>query len=136
MHSLRWSEVQTDHMNLVTIGTAARLAGQTLSGGHNLLLTFECLRKLFLPVVSNGVGQLCAQSAGVFRALSYVYVYNVPKANFLVKILVFSGLDTSKHIANFTDPVAVAVSEVVRFVNPNEPLQGHLSLTTDPTEMM
>ena len=30
----------------------------------------------------------------------------------------------------------LAVSEVVRFKNPNEPLQGHLALTEDPTEMM
>ncbi len=46
-----------------------------------------------------------------------------------------AGLNASEKVATFTDPVAVAVSEVVQFEKVNEPLQGHLSLTTDPTEM-
>ena len=33
-------------------------------------------------------------------------------------------------------PVLAAVSGIVQFTNPNEPLQGHLALTGDPTEMM
>ena len=35
----------------------------------------------------------------------------------------------------FKNPTLVAVSEVVSFMNPNEPLQGHLSYTGDPTKM-
>eukprot|EP00731_Ephydatia_muelleri_P012121 Em0006g1015a len=34
-----------------------------------------------------------------------------------------------------SSPALQAVSEVVQFSNPNEPLQGHLALTTDPTQM-
>ena len=35
----------------------------------------------------------------------------------------------------FDNPTLVAVSDVVSFMNPNEPLQGHLSYTGDPTKM-
>ena len=35
----------------------------------------------------------------------------------------------------FDSPTLVAVSDVVSFMNPNEPLQGHLSYTGDPTKM-
>ena len=35
----------------------------------------------------------------------------------------------------FDEPTLVAVSDVVSFANPNEPLQGHLSYTGDPTKM-
>lgn len=34
------------------------------------------------------------------------------------------------------DPVLVAVTEILHFKYPNEPLQGHLALTEDPTTMM
>ena len=34
------------------------------------------------------------------------------------------------------DPVLLAVSDVITFQNYNEPLQGHLVLTNDPTEVM
>ena len=46
------------------------------------------------------------------------------------------GLNTSKETAKFQDPVPVAVTDKVQFRNWNEPLQGHLALTRDPTEMM
>ena len=53
-------------------------------------------------------------------------------------LLSFLGLtyNASKDIAQFHDPVPVAVSETIQFRNWNEPLQGHLALTGDPTEMM
>ena len=38
--------------------------------------------------------------------------------------------------AGFSKPSLAAVSGVVQFRNWNEPLQVHLSLTGDPTEMM
>lgn len=38
--------------------------------------------------------------------------------------------------AGFSKPTLAAVSGVVQFQNWNEPLQVHLSLTGDPTEMM
>jgi len=47
-----------------------------------------------------------------------------------------SGLVTSAERAQFHNPVPVAVSNVVRFQNWNEPLQAHLALTGDPTEMV
>ena len=34
------------------------------------------------------------------------------------------------------DSVVMAVSEILHFKYPNEPLQGHLALTEDPTTMM
>lgn len=34
-----------------------------------------------------------------------------------------------------SSPTLLAVSEIVQFANPNEPLQGHLALTTDPSQM-
>jgi len=36
----------------------------------------------------------------------------------------------------FDDPSLAAVSGVVQFQNWNEPLQGHLALNGNPTEMM
>lgn len=50
-------------------------------------------------------------------------------------LLVCAGLNASQEVAVFMDPVAVALSEVVKFQNLNEPTQGHLSLTTNRTEM-
>ena len=48
-----------------------------------------------------------------------------------------AGLNTSlDKFAEFNDPLVVAVSDKIRFRNWNEPLQGHLALTGDPTEMM
>lgn len=35
-----------------------------------------------------------------------------------------------------SNPTLVSVSNTVSFENYNEPLQGHLALTGDPTEMM
>ena len=35
-----------------------------------------------------------------------------------------------------SNPTLVAISNTVSFENYNEPLQGHLALTGDPTEMM
>ena len=36
----------------------------------------------------------------------------------------------------FDEPTLAAVSDVITFTNPNEPLQGHLSYTGDPTKMI
>lgn len=36
----------------------------------------------------------------------------------------------------FENPIMAAVSNVVTFSNPNEPLHGHLALTGNETEMM
>ena len=44
--------------------------------------------------------------------------------------------DTTLIILGFEYPLLVAVSNVVRFKNWNEPLQAHLALTGDPTEMV
>lgn len=44
--------------------------------------------------------------------------------------------DTILIILGFEYPLLVAVSNVVRFKNWNEPLQAHLALTGDPTEMV
>ena len=38
--------------------------------------------------------------------------------------------------AGFEYPTLVGISTVVRFNNYNTPLQGHLALTQNPTEMM
>ena len=38
--------------------------------------------------------------------------------------------------AGFDDPELAAISPVIQFQNWNEPLQVHLALTGDPTEMM
>ena len=57
----------------------------------------------------------------------YLYMYLIPPP---------LGLSTSQEIATFHDPVPVAVTEAIQFQNWNEPLQGHLALTGDPTEMM
>jgi hypothetical protein len=47
------------------------------------------------------------------------------------------GLDTSEETVMFWNgSITLAVSEVVRFRNWNEPLQAHLALTGDPTEMI
>ena len=35
-----------------------------------------------------------------------------------------------------TNTTVLAMSDIIRFKNINEPLQGHLSLTSDPTQMM
>lgn len=45
----------------------------------------------------------------------------------MVFVLMRGGMDT---------PVAVARSDTVRVLNPNEPLQGHLARTQDPSEMV
>ena len=39
-------------------------------------------------------------------------------------------------LIGFETPIMVAVSEVVSFKNPNEPLHGHLALTGNETEML
>ena len=44
--------------------------------------------------------------------------------------------DTIFLVQGFEYPLLVAVSNVVRFKNWNEPLQAHLALTGDPTEMV
>ena len=36
----------------------------------------------------------------------------------------------------FESPTLVAISSVLQFSNYNVPLQGHLALTQDPTEML
>jgi hypothetical protein len=38
--------------------------------------------------------------------------------------------------AGFDNPVLAAVSDAITFKNPNEPLQGHLALTHNISEMM
>ena len=44
--------------------------------------------------------------------------------------------DTIFLVQGFEYPLLVAVSNVVRFKNWNEPLQAHLALTGDPTQMV
>ena len=39
-------------------------------------------------------------------------------------------------ISGFDNPTLAAVSNIVSFKNPNEPLHGHLALTNDVTEMV
>ena len=39
-------------------------------------------------------------------------------------------------VTGFDDPTLVAVSDNVYFKNYNLPMQGHLALTGDPTEMV
>ena len=52
-------------------------------------------------------------------------------------MVLFTGLDTSEETVMFwSNYTTLAVSGVVRFQNWNEPLQAHLALTGDPTEMM
>ena len=40
------------------------------------------------------------------------------------------------HFVGFDNPTLAAVSNIVSFKNPNEPLHGHLALTNDITEMV
>ena len=56
-----------------------------------------------------------------------------------IYMVIFSRNDVSDTILiilGFEYPLLVAVSNVVRFKNWNEPLQAHLALTGDPTEMV
>ena len=53
-----------------------------------------------------------------------------------INLYLSTGLNTSKETAKFSKATTLAVSEVVQFRNWNEPLQVHLALTGDPTEMM
>ena len=56
-----------------------------------------------------------------------------------IYMVIFSRNDVSDTILiilGFEYPLLVAVSSVVRFKNWNEPLQAHLALTGDPTEMV
>ena len=39
------------------------------------------------------------------------------------------------YYSDIDNPTLVATSNVVKFLNPSEPLQGHLMLTNDPTQI-
>jgi len=58
------------------------------------------------------------------------------KAQSLWSLVVANQCIYNNSHLGFEYPTLVAVSNVVRFQNWNEPLQAHLALTGDPTEMV